>query len=70
MEYIASRKAGANAAGDFLRLARADAALPEIATEAQLLAYVQTKSGPSWTSETARSVWHDYRERVRNAQRT
>jgi hypothetical protein len=68
-EYLASRKAGYDRIGDFVRLARADAALPEIASESELLAYIYTKQDQVWTIEAGQSVWSDYL-RVRNAKRT
>lgn len=44
-EYLAERKAGYDAEGDFARLAMADPDLPDIATLEELTAYVERRGG-------------------------
>ena len=72
-EYLAGLKAGHDAKGDFVRLAKGDPALPEITTWEALSAYIQQRRGFD-AVEAGQAVWNDYeakqRETARNANRS
>jgi hypothetical protein len=72
-EFLKAQRAGYDASGDFLRLAKADPALPEITTWAELSAYIEQRRGFDAVA-AGRAVWDAYeikqREAARNAKRT
>lgn len=67
-EYVGARKAGLHALGDFIRMARADAALPDIHSWEELQAYIERR-GTFQEVEAARQVWADYQAYERAAGR-
>ena len=66
-DYIAQSKAGYDATGDFVRLARVDTSLPEPQTLAELQAYLTASGMPQQAIEGAAKVWENYRKAVKDA---
>jgi hypothetical protein len=66
--YLAGRKAGADAAGDFVRLARSDPTFPDVTTLDDVLSYLTSRGRPEWR-EGAEFIWTKYRQAVRDADR-
>ena len=67
-EYLVVRKAGADEAGDFVRLARRDPEFPEATSLAEVLAYLEHHDNPGALAG-ARVVWRTYVIAARDAQR-
>ena len=68
-EYITNRPARADLRGDFLRLAKANSALPEVTSWGELRAHMQHSGTPSHIVEAGEQVWSNYLTTVRDAQR-
>jgi hypothetical protein len=58
-EYVSARRAGHDASGDFVRLALADPAFPDIASWSELTAYVERGAGYE-AVEAGRRVLDEY----------
>lgn len=71
-DYLAGRKTGYDAQGDFVRLAMSDPDLPDITSLEELTAYIERRGG-FHAVEAGRAVWEDYeakqREMDRNARK-
>ena len=61
-EYLANRVARENPQGDFVRDARADRQLPDVATWPELHSYLRSIRAGSETIEAGRLVWQSYRQ--------
>jgi hypothetical protein len=64
-EYIATRQARGNPQGDFLRDARADHALPDAKSWAELRSYLRRQRAIPEAIDAARLVWQSYEARRR-----
>lgn len=67
-EYLAVRKAGADEAGDFVRLARRDPEFPEATNLDEVLVYLERR-GDYEALTGAQMVWRKYVIAERDAQR-
>lgn len=67
-EYLVGRSAGFDAVGDFIRLARADGALPEAADWGALRAYFEARQDYQ-AAEVGQKVWEDYQAKLRGDDR-
>ena len=67
-EYLVVRKAGADEADDFVRLARRDPGFPDAATLDEVLAYLE-RGGNLEALAGARVTWRKYVIAERDAQR-
>lgn len=67
-EYLVVRRAGADEAGDFVRLARRDPGFPDATSLEEVLAYLE-HGGDHEALAGARFVWRKYMIAVRDAQR-
>jgi hypothetical protein len=67
-EYLVVRKAGADEAGDFIRLARRDPGFPDATSLEEVLAYLEGR-GAHEALVGARETWRKYVIAVRNANR-
>ncbi len=67
-EYLVVRKAGADEAGDFVRLARRDPEFPEATSLDEVLAYLE-RGGNLEALAGARVTWRKYVIAERDAQR-
>lgn len=63
-DYLSGLRAGHDAKGDFVRLARSDPALPEIASWDELSAYIQLRRGFEAVG-AGQAVWEDYEAKQR-----
>lgn len=67
-DYLAGRKAGADAAGDFVRLARRDSGFPDVVSLDELLAYLESRRNYDALAG-AQFVWRKYVTARRDADR-
>ncbi len=67
-EYLVVRKAGADEAGDFIRLARRDPGFPEATSLDEVLAYLESH-GDHQALAGAQETWRNYVITVRDANR-
>jgi len=65
-EYVSKRRLTDTPAGDFVRDARADRALPDAESWEQLHTYLITKGAIPEAIAAARVVWRSYRATARN----
>ena len=68
-DYIARRKAGYDDMGDFLRLARADSSLPEVAIWPEMKAYLEAKGLSHKIIEGGERAWDFYQRSLTEASR-
>ncbi len=67
-QYLSQRKAGYDAAGDFVRLARADSRMPDVPTWDELKSYMQGRRESYMAMEAGELVWKDYQATERKKQ--
>ncbi len=59
-QYLSARKAGSDAAGDFVRLARADATMPDVTSRDELKSYMGSRRDSYDAMEAGDLVWKDF----------
>ena len=64
-QYLSARKAGSDAAGDFVRLARADATMPDVTTRDELTSYMGSRRDSYDVIEAGQLVWKDFQVAVK-----
>jgi hypothetical protein len=63
-EYLATQRPRYDAKGDFIRLAQADEAMPEVTTADELRTYVEQRGGYA-AVEAGLTVWDQYQAELR-----
>jgi hypothetical protein len=64
-QYLSARKAGNDAAGDFVRLARADLTMPDVTTRDELKSYMGSRRDSYDAMEAGDLVWKEFQVAVR-----
>ncbi len=68
-DYLGLRRAGFDAEGDFMRLAKADPDLPEVTSWTELHAYMEARGTPALVLAAGPDVWADYLDMQRRRAR-
>ena len=68
-EYISKRPPRYDEQGDFIRLAKANAALPDVASWRELKSHMEASGAPSRVMDAGERVWANYLTSLRDAER-
>lgn len=69
-EYLSERKAGHDAAGDFVRLAIADQNMPDVTSWVELAAFMKPRQDSFDAIEVAKTIWKEYEVNLKKLHRT
>ena len=68
-DYIHSRPPRYDEQGDFIRLAKANSALPDVASWRELKSHMEASGTPSRVVDAGERVWANYLSTLRDAER-
>ena len=68
-EYLATLRSTYDAQGDFVRLARVDADMPDVTAWSELETHLISRNASYAMQEAARNVWDNYERALKKAQK-